>query len=140
MNGRMTPSGGRRGAGLLFVIVMLPLAMMLMVLLLGNLQIRQFEMRRNEWRVQSRLLAESALALASTMAEDPDRPVSGSIEGAGRYRLERRTRPDGASVLVATGTAGQADYRVITEIEATRSGGRLTPQAARHWAESPETK
>lgn len=126
MSGTRFQNSRRRGSSLLVVTVLLPIAMVTMMMLLENLQLRAFEMQRNEWRTQSRMLAESAVALATTLAEPPARPLDGVIPGAGEYRLESRKRPDGTPVLIAIGVCGPPTYRVTTEIElVNRPGGGL---------------
>ncbi len=128
MNRRLcTPGRRRRAVSLICIIVLLPLTLVLIALMLTELQVRKFETRRNELRVQSRLLVESGLALAATLPAPPAEPINSKIDGAGSYRIERTHLADGRFAFRVSGMAGRPRYQVVTQVDAlAAAGGRLT--------------
>lgn len=128
MNRRLFgPSRRRRAAALVFVVIMLPLTLVILTMMMTELQVRKFEIKRNELRVQSRLLAESALALASTLPAPPEKPIHGKIEGAGKYLVDRTRLADGKDVFWVSGIAGPPRYQIITNLYAVAGdGGKMS--------------
>lgn len=104
----------RRAAALVFVVVMFPIVLLLLMMMLFDLQVRKFEVQRNEIRVQSRLLAEAGLAVASTLPRPPEKPIRGALEGAGTYLVDRTHSADGKTVFWVSGVAGPPRYQIIT--------------------------
>ncbi|MCE5228608.1 hypothetical protein LLG95_03305 [bacterium] len=130
----LSPAHRRRAVSLVFIIVMLPLALVMMTSMFGELQIRQSELKRNEQRVQSRLLAESALALASTLAAPPEKPITGVVEGAGTYTVARTNGKDGRPAFELAGYFNAPDCRIVTSCIAVKNpdGGLSIIESTQH--------
>jgi len=116
----------RRGTALLVFVVMIPAAMALFLLVLTRVDIATAETKRQQQRVQARLLAESALAVFQTAPDGAGAkgarslPMEGAVEGAGVWRVEMDK--DGKTLVargeVTGGQPGGGEARVASEIRA----------------------
>ena len=116
----------RRGTYLGLCIILLPMAVALFLVVHARLDLALRETQRHQWRVQARLLAESALARQQAA---PTAEAAGALEGVGSYRMENAAR-EGAPPQ-AVGQVESHNHRVSATI-ATRprpgAGAASAPQ------------
>lgn len=105
-----------RGMLLAAFVISLPAALLLFLLALNWVDIAMREAKRNEQRVQARLLAESALAILNAQ-HDPVAPgaqpghliAEGEITLVGRYRITLGAEDEDGALVLCEGTVVNDD-------------------------------
>jgi type II secretory pathway component PulK len=126
MKPRIPTRSRRRGASLIFMLILMPIALMMLVGALTQADIALRETARDQQRVQARLLAESALALGSAT---PDRslPLRESLDEIGEMALERMESSEGPPRPLATGRVEHAGTRTQCRIVAIQESRTRPP-------------
>jgi hypothetical protein len=138
---RLPNARRRRGFSLAFVMIMLPLGLVALVGALAQADIALREAERAEHRAQSRLLAESALALLPTGGDLSALPINEGLSDIGTMRLERLPVEDGRIRLQATGTAVRRDVGMECRIVAlVEGGGAPAPLSLTYTVAVPATR
>lgn len=120
MNERVS---ARRGSLMLACVALIPFAIFFYLLALTRLEVALGETKRHQQRVQARLLAESALAVARSKRLPDERATlaldgfRGSIAGVGDYVIEKAANTGGATlVFKAKGRAGVRQGSVLLNV------------------------
>ena len=126
MRSQLTNQHRERGTMIVFFSGLIPVIIVAFLALFTRIETTQMETQRNQWRVQARLLAESALARASEASASP---VEGEIDGVGTYRLERSRTEGAGERLTATGSVDGRRARWICTIDAmpSKDGAAVYP-------------
>lgn len=129
---RHQPSARRRGTMLVFVVILIPVAVMLCLTLLTRQEILLRAAERRQLTLQSRLLAQSALTLfqAPGVVVTSEKPLEGQLEGAGIYRLKMEADSSGQRRLSAEGIAANQSCKAYSRLEAMADSSAPTPRAS----------
>ena len=117
---RVSRRPSSRGTILVAYTVLLPVAMLLFAALLSRVETLYMETARMQSRAQTRLLAESALAV---LRDARNSRVSGAIEGIGRYAIE----PGASGGLRAIGIAQDRLATATCVINCVTLAGAVQP-------------
>jgi hypothetical protein len=114
---------GRRGTIMIVFVFLVPMAVMGVLMALTQLDIAFSETQRHRDRVQARLLAESAWAVAGALGSGA--PREGIIDGAGTWRIEPAA--GGSGLWRFTGEVEGRQARMTAIFAARREGATFVP-------------